>query len=386
MAWSPILWNQTKTSHGTTSRGSLLNMYVHKCTADYPQSVAERIPLPEMRVSMNERHGHENCPKNFNKFKCCGFFFTCKNFTQIKNKCQCDAVLNFVVKLLEIVAPTGPEGGGDDAAVAWRVDPHTAVKIWIICITTAFRVGQLGAQVNQRGAVDEQQHKDGWHELESVAPGHKADRLWTFCNEIPLCGWIWRVKITSLSTLRMFLPVAMFMTRESVGAPIIEVDRIGTVRQDIHNTWPVVRTGGRNSRAAPSCKVESETLAAAHNCSTLRRQRPTWRDSSTKWSSEEGNSSRWKLSAHGSEFSRRLSSTGDGVPTSATGEHTFTCWQTWGYKGSTAKLVQQMTLLSWNTWLKIFKKITWRRLAWRWPHYETKQTNRQCTQLRHFPA
>ena len=41
-------------------------------------------------------------------------FFKCENFTQIKNKCQCDAVLNFVVKLLEVVAPTGPEGGGDD--------------------------------------------------------------------------------------------------------------------------------------------------------------------------------------------------------------------------------------------------------------------------------
>ena len=110
---------------------------------------------------------------------------------------------------------------------------------------------------------------------------------------------------------------------------------------------PMVNIGGKKKIAAASWMKDNEATDAAHSWRALRRQRPKWRDSKTRWSSE-GSSSRWKLRAHGTEFSRRLSSVGERMLVSVTGSHTGTCWHTWGYSGSTPRLIHKQTRFTHN--------------------------------------
>lgn len=59
-------------------------------------------------------------------------------------------------------------------------------------------------------------------------------------------------RFTPLSIFLEFLPVAVFMTLESVGAPIRETDTTGMVKHDSQITWPKLMIGGKNKRAPPS--------------------------------------------------------------------------------------------------------------------------------------
>ena len=189
-------------------------------------------------------------------------------------------------------------------------------------------------------------HHKRWEEWSStgkISVRNSTKRTWKSIeckSKIIRCqalkGWMTK-EFTPLSTFREFFPVATFMTPGSVGAPIRLMDKRGMMMQVSQRIWPAVKMGGRKRKAAPSWTVEREAIEAAHNWRTLRRQNPTWRASRTRWSKEDS-SSRWKDNAQGSELSRRLNSAGDTVFVCDKEEKTGTCWQTWGYNGSTAKL------------------------------------------------
>lgn len=61
-----------------------------------------------------------------------------------------------------------------------------------------------------------------------------------------------------MSRSRTFLPVAMFMARASVGAPISDADSSGMVKAHSHSTWPLVSSGGISSIADPNCRQKED--------------------------------------------------------------------------------------------------------------------------------